>query len=457
MTGLVGPEIGNADRAFEHRDARAFLQAALARARSSPVAIVLPAPLGAPLALLERLRRGDAFHLHDERRALTTLGATHIQSLAGEGRFRDARHSYEASLAELVTVAHERCADTRPIWTFGFSFAAGRARDPWVPLGDGLLTLPRWTHRTEGGSASLTLVVGRDEPEGATLALAELEAMWEALSRRVSPLVDAEPATARHLDLAHWERGLADVKARIEGGTAAKVVVARRSTIVAQRDLEPVQVLRRLERPGATLFCVRRRGVAFVGATPERLFRKRGRHVLTEAVAGTVSLERDPSGTRLLTSTKDVHEHQLVVDGITQALASLRSDVSLGTRGLRTIGSIAHLATAIDARVPAETSAFELLEALHPTPAVGGLPRAAALRWIVDNEVDRGWYAGPIGWIDADGNADAHVALRSALLVGARAYAYAGCGVVDGSDPETEYAETSLKLAPMLAALGVRA
>ena len=78
-----------------------------------------------------------------------------------------------------------------------------------------------------------------------------------------------------------------------------------------------------------------------------------------------------------------------------------------------------------------------------------------AVRWISENEPDRGWYAGPLGWIDADGDAEVHVALRSALLVGSRAYVYAGCGVVDGSDAHAEYVETSLKLAPMLAALGV--
>ena len=159
----------------------------------------------------------------------------------------------------------------------------------------------------------------------------------------------------------------------------------------------------------------------------------------------------------MLFRSKDVHEHQVVVDGIAAVLSGMRGEVSIGTRGLRTIGAIAHLVTQIEARMVRDTSAFELLEALHPTAAVGGAPRATALRWIADHEPDRGWYAGPVGWIDAHGNAEVHVALRSALLVGARAYAYAGCGVVSASDPDAEYAETALKLAPMLSALGVPA
>jgi isochorismate synthase EntC len=130
--------------------------------------------------------------------------------------------------------------------------------------------------------------------------------------------------------------------------------------------------------------------------------------------------------------------------------------VTVAGRALRTIGSIAHLATPIEATLPPHLSAFEVLAALHPTPAVAGTPREGALRWIAEHEPDRGWYAGPIGWIDASGNAEVHVALRSALLVGSRAHAYAGCGVVNGSDPHAEYLETALKLAPMLTALGAR-
>lgn len=457
MSALSGVELRSPERALDRNDVRDFLEAGLSHARRRPVAIVIPAPSGHPLALLERLRRGDAFHLHDERRSLTALGATRIEKLVGKGRFADARAAYDTARANLVSLVDDRVTDATPIWTMGFAFAAGRARDPWSPLGDGLLTLPRWTHRVDANGASLTLVVDREEPHSSQLVFAELDAIWDALVGRPPAEVVAEAALARHVEPERWARSLADVKARIAAREAEKVVVARRSCVTALRDIDPVAVAKRLERPGATVFCIRRRGVAFVGATPERLFRKRERHVLTEAIAGTASLEGDPSGRRLFASAKDVHEHQLVVDGISSALSAMRGDVSIGARTLRTIGPIAHLATPIEARLAGNVSAFQILEALHPTPAVGGVPRETALRWIADHEPDRGWYAGPIGWIDANGNAEVHVALRSALIIGARAYAYAGCGVVDGSDAQAEYAETALKLAPMLAALGAHA
>lgn len=448
------PAVVALERPLDRADAKAFLTSALASPRRGPLAIMLPAPLGRPLALLDGLRRGDAFHLHDDKRAFTALGATRLTKLEGAERCADARRAYETARDALGTVAHERAGEARPAWVFGLSFAPGRSRDPWASFGDGLLSLPRWSHRAERGAATLTLVVDTDEPSSAGLALAELDALWDALTAPARAPTELARSHARHVDPERWRRSIDDVKRRIAAGEADKIVVARRSIVLAPGPIDPASVLRRLERPGATQFCIRRRGGAFVGATPERLFRKRGGLVTTEAVAGTASLERDPGARALFASAKDVHEHELVVESITGALTAMRGEVSVGTRGLRTIGALAHLVTPIEARLARETSAFELLDALHPTAAVGGAPRATALRWIADHEPDRGWYAGPIGWIDALGNAEALVALRSALLVGARAYAYAGCGVVAASDPSAEYAETALKLAPMLSALG---
>lgn len=455
MTALLGLETESVERAPDRVDARAFLEQALSRRSQRPLAITVPAPVSGSLAMLERLRRGTATHLHDERRVLTTLGATRLARLEGASRFSDARAAYEHAREAIAVANHERTPHGGPIWTLGFAFAAGTPRDVWAPFGDGLLTLPRWTYRAEGSLASLTLVVDADEPLDPTCALAELDSIWEALRRRDGAYTQIRPARARHVEEDRWTRSLADVHERIVRGVVDKIVVARRSTVTSEADIDPVRVLRRLERPGATMFCVRQGGAAFVGASPERLFRKRARRVDTEAIAGTASLERDPSATRLFASTKDVHEHQLVVEGITSALARLRAEVSVGARSIRTLGAIAHLATPIEAHLTQDVSAFEILEALHPTPAVGGVPRDAAARWIAEHEPDRGWYAGPLGWVDAEGNGEVHVALRSALIAGARAFAYAGCGVVEASDSHAEYVETALKLAPMLGALGV--
>jgi len=439
---------------FGRDEACAFVRSALSRAPLGLRALSVPVPTGRPLALLERALRAHAFYVQDETRTLTTLGATRLARPSGRDRFEQAAEAFERARATLRVDALDPTLHAPPVWTFGFAFAPGRTDDLWRPLGDGQLTLPRWTHRVEHGRASLTLVVDRDEPSGAQLALAELEAIWDALESRAheSPVVSA---TARHVDRDRWTRTLDDALARIDVGELEKVVVARRSTITGERDLDPIGALTRLRRPGAIRFCARHAGVTFVGATPERLFHKRGGRVRTEAVAGTSSVELDPHGAQLLESEKDRHEHRFVVDAIRRRLERTGGSVSIGATSVRTIGSVAHLVTPIDARVAPGIDAFDLLAALHPTPAVGGVPREGALAWIDAHEPDRGWYAGPIGWIDANGDADAFVALRSAIVSGSRAQAYAGCGVVRGSSADAEYAETALKLAPMLAALGV--
>jgi isochorismate synthase len=440
-------------RVFGRDEVRAFLRSVLARAPLGPTAITVPAPVGRPLALLERTLRAHAFHVHDEAFTLTALGATRLVRLSGASRFADAARSFDASRTSLRTLSFDGSARA-PVWTFGFAFAPGRTDELWRPLGDGQLTLPRWTHRVELGRADLTLIVDRDEPSDASFVLAELDAIWGALESPTLEPSSRADARVRHVDSSRWTSTIEDALERIGTGELSKVVVARRSTITSPSGLDPIATLARLRRPGATRFCVRHGGVCFVGATPERLFRKRGARVRTEAVAGTSSLDRDPDGASLFASEKDRREHTIVVDGIRDVLERANASVAIGATVLRTIGSVGHLATPIDARVPSNLDAFALIEALHPTPAVGGTPRERALAWIADHEPDRGWYAGPIGWIDADGNADAFVGLRSAIVSATRAYAYAGCGVVRGSSPDAEYAETSLKLAPMLAAFG---
>jgi salicylate biosynthesis isochorismate synthase len=446
---------GNAREPLGRDDALAFLRSALASA-TGPVAVVLPAPAKSGLGMLARLRKCAAFHVSHGDRSLTTLGARCSASLAGDARFEQATAFYDR-VRDLRVVAHERCAGIAPVMTAGFAFAPLEMRDVWTSFGDGAVTLPRWAHRTDRGRGSLVFAPAADEPPNASFALAELDAIWSALE--AGTIDDPAPFSARatHVDEARWARSIDDVRARIASGEAQKVVVARRSIVVADRDFDPIAIARTLARPSAHVFLIRRGHATFVGATPEHLFQKRRLAVRMDALAGTVSLARDPRGAALFASEKDRSEHAFVVDAIVERLSSLGAHVSVAAPVLRTIGDIGHLATPIHAALARDVSPFTIADRLHPTPAVGGVPRAVALDWIARNEPDRGWYAGPVGWVDFDGNAELLVALRSALVMGARAIAYAGCGVVGGSRSHAEYVETRLKLAPMLAALGVAA
>jgi isochorismate synthase len=160
-------------------------------------------------------------------------------------------------------------------------------------------------------------------------------------------------------------------------------------------------------------------------------------------------------GAQLLASAKERHEHAVVVRNIRSVLADLCMRIEApATPTLMKMRNVQHLFTPVTAQLRGNSSVLTLVERLHPTPAVGGWPREVALAFLREHEeLDRGWYAAPIGWLDANGDGEFAVALRSALVDGTSATLFAGCGIVADSDPQSEYQETLLKLRPMLNAL----
>ncbi|MGN6104428.1 MAG: isochorismate synthase, partial [Kofleriaceae bacterium] len=195
---------------------------------------------------------------------------------------------------------------------------------------------------------------------------------------------------------------------------------------------------------------------ALVAATPERLVRRDGDVVSCDALAGTVAATEQAPTAALLASTKDRWEHDLVVRAIRDALEATGAAVDVPAEpAVRALRHVLHLHTPIRATLGAPRHLLELAAHLHPTPAVGGTPTAVAVEWITTREpAPRGWYASPVGWFDLDGNGELAVAIRSGVLVGHRAHLWAGGGIVAGSDPDRELAETESKLRAMLGALG---
>jgi isochorismate synthase len=206
-----------------------------------------------------------------------------------------------------------------------------------------------------------------------------------------------------------------------------------------------------------TLFAFTSVQNCFVGATPERLVRLEERTVRTDCLAGSTrrgaTHDEDRSlGEALLADRKERHEHALVVRALHDALLPFCSQVHAPeTPTLLRMPNVQHLYTPLEGILKEEGDIFGLVERLHPTPATGGLPREMACSVLRTYECfDRGWYAGPVGWVDGRGGGEFVVAIRSALLKGCEASLYAGCGIVAGSDPEREYEESCLKLRPML-------
>jgi isochorismate synthase len=243
-----------------------------------------------------------------------------------------------------------------------------------------------------------------------------------------------------------------------------KVVTAR--AVEWRPDALPrvADTLRRLERHHAEcmVFAVARGGRTFLGASPERLVKVDGRIVRVTSLAGSTARGGDAAGdadaaTALLDSAKDREEHDIVVRALTAGLAELCDAVSApAVPALLTLRDVHHLYTPITAHRHDDVEILQLVERLHPSPAVGGAPRQDALAFIREHEKwDRGWYASPVGWLDAGGDGEFAVALRSALVdeAGGSATLFAGCGIVSESVPEDEFMESELKLRAMRNAL----
>jgi menaquinone-specific isochorismate synthase len=254
-----------------------------------------------------------------------------------------------------------------------------------------------------------------------------------------------------------WRTMVQDALGVIATGELEKVVLARAVDVTADRPFDVRGLVARLEggEPGCFVYACD----GMVGATPELLVRRRGDHVESRPMAGTVIGNDDAALARLDGSEKDMRVHQPVPRAIADALAPWCTtlDVPEAPVVVR-LASVAHLVSPVEGRLRSpEPDAWTLVAALHPTPAVGGSPRDLALRTLAALEpAPRGRYAGPVGWVDARGDGDWGVALRGASVEGARARLHAGAGIVAGSDPDAEWQETEAKLQPMLRALGVR-
>jgi isochorismate synthase len=277
------------------------------------------------------------------------------------------------------------------------------------------------------------------------------------------PLLDPDPVQRTRVASAappsHYEHAVERAVERIRAGDREKVVLAREVRAHAAAAHDPAAVFGALRElfPACYCWCVGTPEAAFVGASPELLVRRDGQRAQTVALAGTTRRSADPSvddhlGEQLLQSTKDREEQAIVARRIERTLDPVSLWVAAGEEPvLVKVHNVQHLATPIRAQLAEPVPTVELVGMLLPTPAVGGEPREVALPLIPALEgLDRGWYAGAVGWIDLAEDGEFCVALRCALLRGRVAHLYAGCGIVSESVPAEELAETEVKLQALL-------
>ncbi len=344
---------------------------------------------------------------------------------------------------------------------------------PFVRSAPGSLVVPRVVIGRRDSEAWFTAISrAGDRPAAARLADRMVADALAGGGTATQPAPSQFTLTSV-MDHDAWGRLVASAVSRIDDGALGKVVLARQVSVTANRPFVTSDVLSRL----LALYpaCIVFRVDGFLGASPELLIERRGRHVASHPLAGTIGRSGDLATDEaliagLLASPKERREHAYVIEDLRRTLGPVceRLDVPAKPTVLE-LRNVSHLATRLNGvlsagpepyggqpahpglRVP---SALQLVAAVHPTPAVGGTPTREAVAYLGEVEgFDRGRYAGPVGWMDADGDGSWGIGLRSASVNGDHATMYAGAGIVAGSRPDLELQETQLKLQALLAAL----
>ncbi len=464
----------------ERLAARLALAVRRARRGGREVLATITLPLAGdvdPSAVVCASRRaGERWFVFEQpdrgRVALAALGtATHLQA-SGPTRFATVADRWRSLAAAAVADHEDQPAGAGvgggPIAVGGFAFAPdGGAAPHWRGFEPASLTVPE-------------VALARSEHAGRTtvrLTLTALacpddvpEQLLERLEQRVAELHDAplpllDPAPTGRFQVVsamppeHFEQAVARATQMIGAGELRKIVLAREVQVHAPRAHDPAAVfgVLRQEFPSCFVFCVGRGESTLIAASPELLVRREGHRVSTLALAGSTRRSADPAvdahlGEQLLRDESYREEHTIVARRIERTLRPHSIWVAAAPEPeLVRIANIQHLATPIRAQLAAPIEALELAELMHPTPAVGGEPRTRAMPLIPALEgLDRGWYTGPVGWTDATGDGEFCVALRCALLHENVARCYAGNGIVRGSEPDSELAETEIKLQALL-------
>jgi isochorismate synthase len=393
---------------------------------------------------------GDWFRWQRPDAGLTLTGVGRALGLetAGPGRFA----ALGAAVQGLRAGWRIDAGGPPPLTFAGFAFSPA-ARGP---LPNACLAVPALLLRRDAAGAWAVFSCAAAEAHRAPRLW---QSLWHGLASApgaAAPRLSRLPAPLA--DLAFLARGRAALGA-IAAGAFDKLVLTRGVRLRADRPFAPETVLAALaaHNPSCAVWAAGRDGRVFLGASPETLLARAGDQVEVDALAGTAwtGTAGDAPPSLPLAGAKNRREHDQVADSIAEALAPLCEAVHVpAAPEVMRLRDLRHLRRRIRATVRAGAEAFDLIARLHPTPAVGGTPTAAALDWLAAHGDRRGaWYTGGIGWVDAAGNADFAVALRCGLLAGREATLFAGAGFVAGSDPRQELAETEAKLAPMLRAL----
>jgi menaquinone-specific isochorismate synthase len=396
--------------------------------------VVRTQPVDLVGTLLQRLPRADgALAWVADGEGLVGWGEAARIEVSGPDRFEQARDWWRAFVATCTVDDEVGVRGSGPVAFGSFSFA---------PTGTSVLVVPQVTLGRRGGTTWLTTV--GDPP------------------RLASPDPVLSPGELRYshgqISVTDFRESVARAVVRLQAGELGKVVLAHDLVAAADRDIDARFVLAGLAaaNPGCWTYAVD----GLVGATPELYVSRDGDRIVSRVLAGTTSRGRDDVEDHdrvdaMLHSVKERSEHQYAVESLVDALSPHVRDLQAPAEPhALELSNVTHLATDVVASLNDGSDVLDLVAAVHPTAAVGGTPTDVALGVLGELEaMDRGRYAGPVGWVDARGDGEWGIALRCAQLTGPTARLFAGCGIVAGSDPDAEVLEAQAKLVPARDAL----
>ena len=409
--------------------------------------------------------KGQRFFWQNRAQTLSLVGLGHAHTIVNEAH--NARFDAVENEWKQLT-QHLPKQEVQPILFGGFAFDPKQHNSKqWAELPHSIFALATFQLVMKNDTSFVTIhYIARDK--NYEQAFNELRKQREELihAAQVKEVRTYEKPTVVEVTEPGKEKylqSIADVTNLISQNAAKKVVIARSLALKFEEAPTSTQVLSHVkhQQPESYLFGFEHKDALFFGASPERLVKVEDGQAYSSCVAGSIrrgqtAEEDEQLGAELLDDDKNRGEHHYVVEMIVDIFEQTCSEVKVpnGPKLLK-IRDIQHLFTPVEGKLQEGATILQLVKSLHPTPALGGVPREAAMDIIRKCEtMDRGLYAAPIGWLDADGNGEFAVAIRSALLRSDEAYLYAGGGIVEHSQPQSEYEETLVKFRPMLRALG---
>ncbi len=398
---------------------------------------------------------------------LAGAGETVKLQASGEKRFDDIIKKSREFLKDHALKTQLEAA--KPVFFGGYSFNAVKSAEDhlWADFHPAVAIMPEWmlafSPKDNQWKLQFNIIASpSDKPE-------DLFNYYEAMKRHLLSAPNTEENKRRSYIKTHepgidqWLNSVARAIEEIKNNRLEKVVLSRLLSAESDHDYDIPGVIQSLQayKKDSYLFAIERGESTFIGASPERLIEKSDHVFRTMCLAGTASRSKDAEedealGVQLLRDHKNLSEHQMVVNMITQSMKEICSEVSYPAMpSILKAKSVQHLYTPVEARETEAHHILELVKRLHPTPAMGGVPIEQALKVINEKEsYERGLYASPIGWFDEDGNGEFAVGIRSALFKRNKATLFAGCGIVSDSDPISEKEETKMKFRPMMQAIG---